>query len=237
MPLNPFDLALLSALNHGARHSWLFDRLVNFWSHEHLLKGGMLVAMLWWAWFRPGPGQPDAQRRLVATVAGTAAALAIGKLCQLAFGLRLRPIHAPGLEFVVPYGMSPVVLDGWSSFPSDHAILFGALSTGMLLISRRAGLLALAYSLIIVLLPRAYLLLHYPTDLIAGLAIGAATVWVAQRTLAQGHAASSIVAWADRRPEWAYPLMFLVSFQVAVLFDNVRAIATAVIKAFGPHLL
>lgn len=234
---NPFDLAILTALNHGARHSWLFDRLVNFWSHEHLLKGGVLVAVLWWAWFRPGADQAGDRRRIVATVAGTMVALGLGKLCQLACGFRPRPLHVPELGFVVPYGVSPAVLDGWSSFPSDHAVLFGAMSAGLFLISRRAGLLVLAYSVIMVLLPRAYLLLHYPTDLIAGLLIGALTVAAAHRFLLKRHLVDGIVTWADRRPALAYPVMFLVSFQIAVLFDNVRAIAMAVAKAFGPQLL
>lgn len=237
LSLNPFDLAILTALNQFARHSWLFDRLVNFWSHEHLLKGGVLVAVLWWAWFRPGADQAGDRRRVVVTVAGTMVALGLGKLCQLACGFRPRPIHVHELGFVVPYGMSSTVLDGWSSFPSDHAILFGAVSAGLFLISRRAGLLVLAYSLIMVLLPRAYLLLHYPTDLIAGLLIGAATVVAAQRYLLRARAVECVVAWADSRPALAYPLMFLVSFQIAVLFDNVRAIAIAVAKAFGPQLL
>jgi hypothetical protein len=60
------------------------------------------------------------------------------------------------------------LLSGWSSFPSDHACLFFALATGLCLISPVIGGLALLHASLIVSLPRIYLGLHYPTDVLAG---------------------------------------------------------------------
>lgn len=233
--MNPFDQAVLGALNQLARHSWIFDRTVQFLSGEHLLKGGVVVAVLWWAWFREGAGQELARRRIIVTVTATMVALLLGKLSQLSFPSRPRPMHVPDLGLVLPLGAPPTLMRDWSSFPSDHAILFIGLSTGLWFISRRVGLLVLAYSLLVVLLPRAYLLLHYPTDLLAGAAIGAGVVYAGQRLLLRHRGVDLVLSWVRRKPQAAYPVLFLVTFQIAVLFDNVRAVSAAIAKAFGPH--
>lgn len=233
--MNVFDQTLLAGLNQWARHSWMLDRTVQYLSGAHLLKGGVVVAVLWWAWFREGAGQDLARRRVIVTVTASMAALLIGKLCQLAFPSRARPMHIPDLGLVLPFGVPPTLMRDWSSFPSDHAILFIGLSTGLWFVSRRAGLLVLGYSLLLVLLPRVYLLLHHPTDLLGGAAIGAGVVYAGQRLLVQRRGVDLLMGWIQRHPQSAYPVLFLVSFQVAVLFDDVRALGSAIAKAFGPH--
>ena len=74
----------------------------------------------------------------------------------------------------MPYGMSTERLYGWSSFPSDHAILFMALAVAIFLASRRFGWLALTYTTLCIIGPRVYLGWHWPTDVLAGALLGAA---------------------------------------------------------------
>lgn len=235
--VNALDQAVLGTINLLSRQSWAFDRAVQFLSGEHLLKGAVLSAALWWAWFRPEreprrePGH--SRRRVVATVLGVMAALLIGKLIQLALPFRARPMHTPELGLLLPYGAPPTLMSGWTSFPSDHAIIFIGLCAGLFFISRRAGWLCLAYVLTVVLLPRLYLLLHYPTDLLAGAAIGATSVIAANHWLPHAKPVDWAMAQVQQRPEIAYPVMFVLSYQIAVLFDNVRAIALAAARAVG----
>ena len=63
-----------------------------------------------------------------------------------------------------------------NSFPSDHAGLFYALATTIFLVSRRTGIIMFIYVTLVVIVPRLYLLLHYPTDIMAG-GSSASCVW------------------------------------------------------------
>jgi undecaprenyl-diphosphatase len=69
------------------------------------------------------------------------------------------------------------------SLPSDHAVIAGALAMGLLIYSRRVGLLAAVLALFLAF-ARVYAGVHYPGDVIAGLALGAGittVVWLVLR--------------------------------------------------------
>jgi membrane-associated phospholipid phosphatase len=57
------------------------------------------------------------------------------------------------------------------SFPSDHATAAGAVAVGLLLANRRWGLVA-AVAALFMAVARVYVGVHYPGDVIAGLALG-----------------------------------------------------------------
>jgi undecaprenyl-diphosphatase len=63
------------------------------------------------------------------------------------------------------------------SFPSDHAVMAGAVTAGLLLVSWRVGLVAAALGLLMVF-TRVYVGAHYPWDVVAGFAFGAAVAVV-----------------------------------------------------------
>lgn len=60
------------------------------------------------------------------------------------------------------------------SFPSDHATVAGAVAAGLLLAERRWGVAA-AIAAVLMAFARVYVGAHYPGDVLAGLALGAAT--------------------------------------------------------------
>ena len=122
--------------------------------------------------------------------------------------------------------MAPTTLDGWSSFPSDHAVLFFALSTGLCFISRKVGTFTLFYSALFICLPRIYLGLHYPTDIIAGAIIGMTVTLLANIFLIKSKRLQSIANWSYSKPNLFYPLFFLLTYQIADLFDNSRDIVS-----------
>ena len=90
---------------------------------------------------------------------------------------RERPFMVEDFELLIP---AP---DTWS-FPSGHTASAFAGATALLLHSRRPGLIALAYA-VLVGISRMYLCVHWPTDVIAGAAIGVLVavlvVWFAYR--------------------------------------------------------
>jgi undecaprenyl-diphosphatase len=77
---------------------------------------------------------------------------------------------------VLPHSVGLKAIEGWSSFPSDNACLFFGVAFCLLLVSRRAGILALAHTVVAVGFTRVYLGYHYPTDILGGAALGIGAV-------------------------------------------------------------
>jgi undecaprenyl-diphosphatase len=110
-----------------------------------------------------------------------------------------------------------------SSFPSDHAILFFAIATGIYMISRSFGIFAFLYSFIFIALPRIYLGLHYMSDIVIGTAIGIGFSIVGVRLMRNSAILKRTVSWSMSKPEIFYPVFFLFLFQVATMLEDVRA--------------
>ena len=60
------------------------------------------------------------------------------------------------------------------SFPSDHAVMAGAAVAGMLLLTRGALAWVTVAAAVLLAFSRVYIAAHYPHDVLAGLALGAA---------------------------------------------------------------
>lgn len=83
------------------------------------------------------------------------------------------------------------------SFPSDHTVMAGAVTAGLLLAHRRLGLLA-AFAALLMAFSRVYIAAHYPWDVVAGLAVGALVAiagWALLRPVIVG-----LTGWLRRQP-------------------------------------
>ncbi|MCK8681561.1 phosphatase PAP2 family protein [Streptomyces lichenis] len=166
---NP-DVGLLYDINGLAEGtpSW-FDRAMAFTGEYGILIALVLLVLgCWWSVRRRG-GAEDS----VAAVAGLVwAPLAAGVALLVnipirGFVERPRPfLDHQGLEVLVP-GKTDY------SFVSDHATLAMALAAGLFVAHRRFGLAAIGLALSEGFC-RVYLGVHYPTDVIGGLALGTA---------------------------------------------------------------
>jgi membrane-associated phospholipid phosphatase len=84
---------------------------------------------------------------------------------------RARPyVHLHGVHLLGTPSADP-------SFPSDHATLAGAAIAGLFLVDRRLGWAAAAGGLLLTA-DRVYIGAHYPSDVVAGLTLGAAVAVV-----------------------------------------------------------
>jgi undecaprenyl-diphosphatase len=228
MQVNFFDAAILSLVSRVANRSPLFDQLVLAVANFNLLKGGVFVACLWWVWFEPARDQAQRRRAVVVTVLGAFVGLVLARILAVVLPFRLRPM----LAFHAADG-PPVATawHEWSSFPSDHATLFVALGTGLLLATPRIGRPALIYAAVVVCAPRVYIGYHYSTDVVFAALLGAACAWVANRTSIRESIGTRVLQWAAARPAAFYAGAFLLSYEIVVLFADLRAAGSGLIKA------
>ncbi|MEH0844254.1 phosphatase PAP2 family protein [Micromonospora sp. CPCC 205711] len=101
-----------------------------------------------------------------------------------------------------PYTSHPGILvladrGGDFSFPSDHSVMAGAAAAALWFVSRRLGLVA-AVAALIMGFSRVYIAAHYPHDVVAGLALGAAVASLA--TVASRPAVGRLVTAAGHTP-------------------------------------
>lgn len=225
-------MALLLGMAEAADHhiaQWLnalsalpgpANRLLVLLSEANFLKVVPFVLVAVWYWnVEPRP----ANRRIIVNgFAGVMLAFVVGRILQLTLPHRARPLHAPSLDLHLPAGMVPDILGGWSSFPSDHAAIFAALVGMTLALSRPLGRLGLAYAILVVLLPRAYLGFHFPSDILAGFALGMATSWMMQRPWLIAAIGPFGERVAQRHPAAFHVGAILFLTQLVQMFGDVR---------------
>jgi membrane-associated phospholipid phosphatase len=171
----------------GTDRSWYLD-INSFsrhtaWAHgfmaDYALWGGLVVLTVLviggWLWSRR---EGSLSGVATMTLTGVSALIGLGINHFLSKAIaRERPCHA--LHHV------KVILGCASdySFPSDHAVIAGALALGLLIYSRRLGAVAVVIALFLAF-ARVYAGVHYPGDVIVGLVLGAAittVVWLVLR--------------------------------------------------------
>jgi hypothetical protein len=83
------------------------------------------------------------------------------------------------------------------------------------------------------LLSRVYLGIHFASDIVVGGAIGIAVSWLLLKsTWIQSICARPTYA-AETRPQWFYPIAFLVSFEMATVFAGLRDLGNRAIHFVG----
>jgi membrane-associated phospholipid phosphatase len=233
--MNALDGTLLRAAARASGASPDFDLLISFISANHLFKGFVVMAAIWWIWFRD-PAQPNVREQVMVTLLAGLIALFVARLLAHELPFRVRPFVLPDFANAFPLTRQRMGgLEEWSSFPSDHATLFAALATGAWFAWRRLGLMLWAYALVVIFVPRVYLGMHYPTDILAGALIGIAIAWALHVSTIRSTVAKPFLQWQVRSPGSFYACAYLLTAQIAVLFDPVRHVARFAAELAGAH--
>lgn len=215
--------------------TWMNERpalaaYVDNFSSLHEVKGVVAALVVWWLWFPRKSDDAFGQRLEATALLGVVIiAIIIGRMTANMLPYRPRPFVDPMI--VGNMVQENAFLQDWSSFPSDHAMIFGAFAVAMIRIAPRVGwwLLGL-HVFLIVCLPRVLIGKHYVSDILAGLAVGVVIGWMLFPLLVRWIAA----AWARVPKEWAradlgYPLLFLVTYEIATNFDGARRILRGIV--------
>ncbi len=78
---------------------------------------------------------------------------------------------------------------------------------------------------------RIYVGVHYPSDVVVGALFGILAAWMVHKIMIPRLSGSAIIQGAGNHP-WFYGIAFVVTFEIAAVFDDVRQA-----KSFGTTLL
>src|SRR5438874_12694442 len=255
---------LLIAINSVAGRSWLFDNVVAFFLDNDLAKAGVIGACFLAAWYG-GKGEATTRRRKILLTTLAAAVFVIGTTKVLSHTIFLprpeiqsRKIYRLEGDQLVEMKRMPVrvPLDETSqkdyralvngdvetndlgSFPSDHAGFFIAISLGIWLASRRLGLIALGWTILVILMGKMIGAQHTPLDIAAGAAVAIAEVSIIQYAIRK-----RFDGWLDKLAgltvsysALSSALIFAVAFEVSSTMIHVRAFL-GLLAAMRRHVL
>jgi membrane-associated phospholipid phosphatase len=202
---------------------WLFHAADSAFTKSLLFAPWLLVA-----WSRGGPAERE---RVLATPASCGLALAITWVVTTLWR-RPRPLHpASGLEEIASaFSASAEVNPGWlhwGCFPSDHAAYLTALGLGLYSLNRGVGAAALAVGIGVCCLARMCVGLHYASDVVAGVAVGALAHVTVSRALA-GFAAARFRQLREsvEANAWLQLGFAVLVVEMAVMFRDLRTLDT-----------
>ncbi|MEU0938646.1 MULTISPECIES: phosphatase PAP2 family protein [unclassified Embleya] len=184
------DIEILRDVNGLTEHtSWAHGGMEFMGEYGMFAVLAVLALLAWWR-ARSRPDHTAAMAGLVwAPLAALVAELANAPLRE--WVNRPRPfLSHDGLHVLVAGKTDP-------SFASDHALTTMALAVGILVVDRRIGILAVLAS-VFTGFSRLYVGVHYPTDVLAGFALGALVALVG--SMFMGRVLEPVVRLVERGP-------------------------------------
>jgi len=158
------NTSLLLSVNDFARATpWLHGPLVLYAGYGLVVFAGLLVAG-WWIARRAG--DPVRMAAALWAPAGMLLALAVNQPIVAAVNESRPYASLPDILVLATPTTDP-------GFPSDHAMVAGAVTAGLFLVDRRLGWVAAAAAALMAF-SRLYIAAHYPLDVVVGLLLGAA---------------------------------------------------------------
>ena len=256
---------ILAGMNGMAGRSWLFDSIVGLTQDNDLIKAGLIGCCFFAAWYSGKTLEDTRARRkvLLMTLVAAVCVLATTKVLSHTIFLPRPAIesqkiyHLSGDSLVamkrtnvrVPLDEESqkdhrdllngdVKTNDLGSFPSDHAGFFLAISLGIFLASRRIGLVAVGWTVFVILAGKMIQAEHAPIDIAAGAAVAITELSVlglAARTRL-GSILDKISLWTFKYSALSSALLFAIVFEISSTLFHIRALL-ALVAAARLHLI
>jgi membrane-associated phospholipid phosphatase len=241
------------ALNGIAGRSFVFDKLLGLGLSSNLVKAGVIGACFLFTWLAGEDAGKLAIRRKILLITLVSSVFVLATTKSLSKSVFLpRPyvlsektyhldgdqlVRSPQVEYNVPFDHESeknyqelqhgqIIQNDLESFPSDHAGFFLTIALGILLAYRRAGMIAVGWTILVPLAAKVIMGQHSPLDIVVGAGIAVLVLVTMQTLLGKfgGRVLDPIVGWTLRNSALSAALMFLVIFEVTSTLDGVREV-------------
>lgn len=226
--LEHLDTEVVLYLNALALHHHWFSKAMTGLALNPIARGVPVFVPLIVLWFTPD--RIHHRGRMVLGLFAACFATLISVLLQKHLHVDIRPFFDSRLHLYQPNYVDPTVWDRINSFPSDTATLYFALSTVVFLEWRAGGILAYVWSFITAGICRAALGFHYPSDIAAGIVLGAGTVYLINQI-------PRVAGWIQLRLEntesrkaWIHAALFLLLADAYSQFEGLQGVMRLLTK-------
>jgi undecaprenyl-diphosphatase len=226
------DVSIYRALNGLCGTSETLDRVVY---HIAGPTGVIFLGLFGLLWFRQDGDQIRRRQVLILIVPAVAIALLLNRTISTVLPFRVRPMYALGAN--APTYPWTFDLENWSSFPSDNATYLFAIAACLFVVSRYAGLVFGVFAAL-ACLGRIYFGIHYPSDILAGVLLGAGTGYAVTRPSLAESASRPLLGYEKQYPPYFYAVLFMMLAEVVGGFPNTRHIGVAIVhlfRGYGAH--
>lgn len=243
--------SIYDMMNGLAGRSWILDNLVNLAIDSNLVKASLIGACFLYAWHMGADEAVNFRNRkiLIITLIASVFVIASTKTLSKSFFLPRpfiqsqktfhleddRLVESQRLNFRVPLDdenqkkfadlkRGEIIQNDLTSFPSDHAGFFMAISVGILIALRSAGFVALIWTFFIVLGSRVITGQHSPLDIAVGSGIGVGVLLAFQLVFHSigKRLIDPVVNWTLNHSAFASALIFIYLFEAINTLVDVR---------------
>jgi membrane-associated phospholipid phosphatase len=249
--LPQFNNLLFHTINGLAGRSWILDSLVSQGQENDLVKGALIGCCFLAAWFgqKSAADTKRVRKILLITLVSCVCVLATTKaLCHVIFLPRpyvnaAKIYRLEGDQLVeqkretsrVPLDDSSqkthqallngeVPTDDLGTLPSDHAGFYMLLSLGILLVSRRLGLLSIMWTVVVIMGGKIITAQHTPMDVVAGAFIACVVLTIIRYASLRwfNRIFETVSGWSLKYTALSSALIFAIVFELSSTLGHVR---------------
>jgi len=217
------DLSVLYFLNKLAASGGIAGTLIGMFTENPLLRGGPIFFCICYLWF--STNDVNVRVRVIMGCLACILGVLISVFCQSHVPINVRPVydHRLGIINILKWNQDSTE-NRIYSFPSDTATLYSALATIVFLQRRKMGLLLFLWAVLTVGVCRVAVGVHYPSDILAGMILGAALVLIVSNIAGLNKWLSKIILKYDAGQKYLNIFFVFLCLEAYGLFPGLSQI-------------